>query len=237
MKLSGIFNWISGRPATPPQLPGLLNMGVQPVSTQFGYDRGGPIDRYFIEGFLDDNKGCIKGRVLEIGDDAYTRQFGGDAVLQSDVLHIDPLNTQATITGDLTNLPQVPANSFDCIILTQTLHLVYNFQDALATCARILKPGGSLLLTVPGISHIAQDEWGKYWQWSFTPNSIHEALSGAFTGAAPIIKTFGNVKLAAAFLYGFGLPEIQKAELDYVDEHYPLIITASVTKTASHDLA
>lgn len=237
MQLSGIFNWMSRKPATLPPLPGLLNMSVHPVSTQFGYDRGGPIDRYFIERFLGGSKGVIKGRVLEIGDDAYTRQFGGDAVMQCDVLHIDPLQPQATITGDLTNLPQVPANSFDCIILTQTLHLVFNFQDALTTCARILKPGGSLLLTVPGISHIAQDEWGKYWQWSFTPNSIREALSGAFTGAAPIINTFGNVKLAAAFLYGFGLPEIQKAELDYVDEHYPLIITVSVTKTASHDPA
>lgn len=237
MQLSGIFKWISRKTATLPPLPGLLNMGVHPVSTQFGYDRGGPIDRYFIERFLEASRGIIKGRVLEIGDNAYTRQFGGEAVSQSDVLHIDPLNAQATITGDLTSLPHVPSGSYDCIVLTQTLHLIYNFQDALATCSRILKPGGVLLLTVPGISHIAQDEWGKFWQWSFTLNSIQAALSDAFTGAAPIIKTFGNVKLAAAFLYGFGLPEIQKEELDYVDEHYPLIITVSVTKTADNDAA
>jgi ubiquinone/menaquinone biosynthesis C-methylase UbiE len=132
--------------------------------------------------------------------------------------------------GDLCDIPQVPENSFDCIILTQTLHLVYDFKKALDTCYRILKPSGSLLLTVPGISHIAQDEWGKFWQWSFTPNSISRAISESFKRGDAIIESYGNVKVAAAFLYGLGLPELKQHELEYSDEHYPLIITVAIRK-------
>lgn len=202
----------------------------QPVSTAFGYDRGGPIDRYFIEKFLQENTTKIFGRVLEIGDNSYTRQFGGASAIQSDVLHIDAQATDATIIGDLVNLQQVADNSFDCIILTQTLHLIYNYAAALNTCSRILKPGGCLLLTVPGISHIAQDEWGKLWQWSFTPNSVRQALADAFPDSLPAINRYGNVKLAAAFLYGYGLPEVSAEDLAYVDEHFPLVITAAILK-------
>lgn len=206
---------------------------LQPVSTQFGYDRGGPIDRYFIEKFLQQNSHRISGNVLEVGDSTYTNQFGGAGVLVREVLHIDRDNKEATIIGDLTSLPQVAPNSIDCIILTQTLHLIYDYSAALQTCYRILKPGGCLLLTVPGISHIAQDEWGKFWQWSFTPNSIRQAMADSFPGSSLQVDVFGNVKLAAAFLYGYGLPELSPEDLAYTDPHYPLIITVAIIKQGS----
>ena len=47
-----------------------------PISTNFGFDRGLPIDRYFIEKFLNGNNQDIRGRVLEIGDNDYTARFG-----------------------------------------------------------------------------------------------------------------------------------------------------------------
>jgi hypothetical protein len=42
---------------------------LQPVSREFGYDRGLPIDRYYIERFLEAHRWDIYGRTLEIGDD------------------------------------------------------------------------------------------------------------------------------------------------------------------------
>src|SRR3954466_14293166 len=51
-----------------------------PLSTEFGFDRGTPIDRYYIEAFLAANAGDVRGRVLEIGDDSYSRQFGADRI-------------------------------------------------------------------------------------------------------------------------------------------------------------
>src|SRR6185503_1474005 len=51
---------------------------LRPVSRTFGYDRGLPVDRYYIESFLERNRRDIDGRTLEIGDDEYTRRFGGE---------------------------------------------------------------------------------------------------------------------------------------------------------------
>jgi hypothetical protein len=59
---------------------------VFPTSRVFGIDRGLPINRYYIEKFLARHAADIRGRVLEVADNAYTRKFGGDRVVTSDVL-------------------------------------------------------------------------------------------------------------------------------------------------------
>lgn len=201
-----------------------------PFSTQFGYDRGGPLDRYYIENFLSENASLIKGRILEIGDNEYTLRFGGNKIEKSDILHIDDSNKQATFIGDLSNAPHLPSNTFDCIILTQTLHLIYDYKAAIETCYRVLKKGGVLILTVPGISHIAQDEWRKYWLWSFTNASMEKIMEEHFSKKNISINTYGNVLVASAFLYGMGLPELKKEQLDYHDPHYQVIITVKAIK-------
>lgn len=214
--------------------PGKVHPGdfsrVTPFSADFGFDRGGAIDRFYIEDFLDHNKLFVKGKVLEIGDNAYTVKYGGDRVVRSEVLHVDKSNKQATYIGDITNVPQIPSAEFDCIIFTQTLHLIYDFKSALKTCYRILKPGGCLLLTVPGISHIDKGEWRDYWLWSFTDASIKRIMDETFGGAAIDIKTYGNVYVAAAFLYGMGLAEFRKEYLFYHDKSYQVIISAAAVK-------
>jgi len=203
---------------------------VTPFSKEFGYDRGGPVDRYYIESFLEINTPAIKGKVLEIGDNEYTLRFGKSAVTKSDILHIDPSNTKATIIGDLSAAPQIPDNIYDCIILTQTLHLIYNYTDALKTCYRVLKPGGVLLMTVPGITHIDQGEWKNNWLWAFTGASIRKMLAGVFPQPAEV-NTYGNVLIASAFLYGMGVNELKKEQLDHNDPHYQVIITSKSIKT------
>src|SRR3990170_7811785 len=42
--------------------------GVEPISREFGFDRGLPVDRHYIERFLSAHSSDIRGRVLEIGD-------------------------------------------------------------------------------------------------------------------------------------------------------------------------
>src|SRR5688572_24736020 len=145
---------------------------VKPVSPAWGFDRGLPVDRYYIEQFLTVHASDIRGHILEIKEDLYTSQFGGDRVTKLDILHPEKGNPAATIVADLTCANHIPTYSFDCIILTQTLHLIYDPRAALATLYRILKPGGVLLTTVSGISKISRedmDRWGHH--WSFTTRS------------------------------------------------------------------
>ncbi|SIT93718.1 glycosyltransferase [Pontibacter indicus] len=205
-----------------------------PFSTQFGYDRGGPVDRYYIENFLSNESLSVRGRVLEIGDNSYTMFYGSDRITKSDILHVNDSNPHATIIGDISNAPHIPDNAFDCIILTQTLHLIYNFKDALHTCHRILKPGGTLLLTVPGITPIDHGEWEDVWYWSFTDKSMKRLMEETFPGSNAEVYPYGNVLTASAFLYGMGLPELSHTQLDFNDPHFQVTITVKATKAIPH---
>ena len=82
--------------------------------------------------------------------------------------------------ADLARADHIPSAAFDCIILTQTLHLIYDVRAAIATLHRILGPGGVLLLTVPGITRISHDEWPGSWYWSFTTDSASRLFAEAF---------------------------------------------------------
>jgi glycosyltransferase involved in cell wall biosynthesis len=203
---------------------------VRPFSTDFGFDRGGAIDRYYIENFIRENANVVCGNVLEIGDNEYTLKFGQNSVKQSDILHVDQSNSKATYVGDITHVPEIPTGYFDCIIFTQTLHLIYDYRSALQTCYRILKPGGSLLLTVPGISQIDKGMWKDYWLWSFSATAMRKLMAETFNGSTVDIKSYGNVYVATSFLYGMGLPEIRKEKLDHHDPSYQLIISVKAVK-------
>lgn len=201
---------------------------VAPVSRSWGYDRGLPIDRHYIEGFLGGHTSDIQGRVLEIGDDTYTRRFGGDRVTRRDVLSLESQNPRATFVADLTQAEQVPSNAFDCAIVTQTLHLIYDVRTALATLQRVLKPGGVLLATFPGITRISHTEWAGSWHWGFTSNSAPRLFGEFFPRCQ--VQSYGNVLSASAFLYGLAVEEMQREELDYRDRDYEVIVGVRAVK-------
>ncbi|MFQ4139743.1 methyltransferase domain-containing protein [Nodosilinea sp. PGN35] len=216
---------------------GRIKMGdlrrLSPISRHFGYDRGLPVDRYYIENFLKRYSQDIQGRVLEIGDDSYTRKFGENRVTTRDVLHVKEGNSIATFVGDLTNADHLPSDAFDCFILTQTLHLVYDFRTALETIYRILKPGGVVLTTVPGISHKSIDEWEEYWCWAFTTASCRKLFAEFFPPDHVEVEAFGNVLTAIAFLEGLSFHELTKQELDHRDRSYEVLITIRAVKPSS----
>jgi glycosyltransferase involved in cell wall biosynthesis len=203
---------------------------LTPLSREFGYDRGRPIDRYYIENFLASQANDIRGRVLEIGDDSYTRQFGGEHVTTRDILHAVAGNSQATIVADLAHADHISSNTFDCIILTQTLHLIYDVRSAIQTLYRILKPGGVLLATVPGISQISIDEWADSWYWAFTVLAIQRLFKETFAVENIQVQAHGNVLAATSFLNGLATEELRREELDYDDPHYQLLITIRAVK-------
>jgi SAM-dependent methyltransferase len=198
-----------------------------PFSRDFGYARGGCIDRFYIEAFLAAHRADIRGDVLEIGDARYTRRFGGAQVTRSHVLHAAPGNPAATRVGDLAGGEGVPTAAFDCIVLTQTLQFIFDVAGALRTCRRALTPGGVLLATVPGISQISRNDmtrWGDYWR--FTTCSLTRLAQDAFgTGAAVAVESRGNVLAATAFLMGISPQELTASELNAVDPQYQVLLT------------
>ena len=150
-----------------------------PVNPEWGFDRGLPIDRFYITNFLSENAELLRGDVLSVGDDYYAQKYGQSTLNNSDVLNIYESQT-ATIVADLTNAPQIPANKFDCFLLIQTLQLIYDVRAALKTTHRILKPGGTVLATFPGITPLKDEEWNESWYWNFTAAICTQAVSGIF---------------------------------------------------------
>jgi|ERR1700733_3661687 len=207
---------------------------LRPISSAFGFDRGLPIDRYYIEQFLSANGSDIRGRVLEMGDDSYTRRFGGDRVEKADVLHVVEGNPRATMVGDLTCCDHIPSDIFDCIIFTQTLQMIYDYSAAVRNLHRILKPGGVLLLTAHGISKIARrqeiDDWGEYWH--FTSQSFNRLLSERFPPSQLKIGVYGNVLAAIAYLHGLAAEELDAEELNSLDPDFEVLVTARAVKSA-----
>jgi SAM-dependent methyltransferase len=199
---------------------------TKPLCREFGYSRGTPVDRYYIEAFLRDHSADIAGRVLEIGDDSYSRRFGGSRVTRQDVLHIDPGHPKATIAGDLADPGTLPAQAFDCIVLTQTLHLIFDMAAAVANLHRALRPGGVLLVTVPGISPVDIGRWKDSWHWSLTDVALCRLLSGPFEPATVTCLSRGNLFAATAFHHGAAIEEIESAKLDLFDAAYPVTVAA-----------
>jgi SAM-dependent methyltransferase len=204
---------------------------LEPLSRQFGFDRGQPVDRYYIESFLAENAAAVCGRVLEIGDDSYSRHFGGKNITRQDVLHVTAGQPGATIIADLSYAPQIPPGIFDCIILTQTMQYIFAVQAAAGTLHRILRPGGVVLATLPGIGQICRDQSDKESDcWRFTGASARRLFVQRFGDENVRVKTYGNVLAATAFLHGLAAHELNRAELDHRDPDYQMTIAVVARK-------
>jgi SAM-dependent methyltransferase len=205
---------------------------LTPYGRGWGHQRGLPIDRYYIETFLASHSQDIRGRVMEIEANRYTKRFGAERVTQSDILDISADNPNATIVADLVCATAIPSDSFDCIICTQTLLLIYDVWGAIRTLYRILKPGAVLLVTVPGVAHkIAHDDagrWGDYWR--FTSISARRLFTEVFPPECVEVEAFGNVLTASAFLHALAAEDLSPKELSFRDPDFELTVALRAVK-------
>ncbi len=200
-----------------------MQLPLRPISDCYGYDRGTPVDRIYIEAFLDRHRDDIRGHGAEIKTDGYLRRFGRDQVRFTTVIDIDPHNLQVQLRADLSQPHSLPAESFDCIMLTQTLQLLADPAAALTNCHQALRPGGALLLTVPCVGRISPSSCSQD-RWRFTPAGLWERFS-AWDG--PVTVTgHGNLRVCLAALLGEAVEDLVPAELEHHDPDFPLVVCA-----------
>lgn len=207
-----------------------LRNSTRPLSEQYGFDRGIPLDRYFIESFLETNKHYVKGYCLEIRDNTYTMQYGGEKVTKSDVLDIDADNTNANIIDDLRKLNTIKDGTYDCIILTQVYQFIDDLDSAIAETYRILKPGGTLLSTLPSLSRAdcTSGAVGDYWR--FTTAGARYLFAKQFNLTDLEIGYHGNVRSGLYFYAGAAIADTPKHVLDTHDEDFSTIVTVLARK-------
>ncbi len=202
--------------------------GVDPLSSIWGLDRGLPFHRYYLEQFLSDHRADIRGTVLEFQDPQYSLRFAPAPIEHLDILHVDDSNPLATLVGDLMQRNDLPSNRFDCVVCTHVLHLIGEVEHAVREIHRMLRPGGVLLVGVPGVS-MDGDVNGELWR--FTPGGLRWLLARVFGGAAVDVCGYGNSLTAAAELRGLVTEEFTPEELEYHDPRYALEVCARAVKT------
>src|SRR5689334_6717590 len=208
----------------------LLAESTEPVGRLFGRERGTPIDRYYIERFLDQQRERIRGTVLEVGESTYSRRFGGEKATRFEILHVYQ-TPDATIVGDLAYPASLPDGRIDCFICTQTFNFIFDVGAAVRGAHRLLAPGGVLLATMAGISQISvgdAERWGDFWR--FTVQSAQRAFGEVFGDSNVSVEYAGNVYAATSLLRGIALEEVATERLDVKAPEYPVVILVVARK-------
>ena len=196
---------------------------TEPISRLYGNDRGTPIDRYYIEKFLQKESIRIKKdglRVLEVGEDTYSRKYIPNSTYE--VLNYSE-GMDLTVDGTISE------NFYDVFIATQVFHQIYQVKKAIAGANRLLKKGGVMLATVCGtiVKPARNDEYDHY--WGFTVSSITNLMKEVFNGELRI-QSFGNVAVATAFIQGISAEEMSESVMEVNDPDYPVCISIFARK-------
>ena len=217
-----------------PAVSSWLNM-KGPFSKVFGFDRGTPIDRKFIDNFLSQNSHYIKNDILEIGDDQYISKYGKE--IKRAVVLAGNGKRKETISfeGDLTKKNTLlKLGKFDCVIATNVLNFIFDYDSAVYGLSILTKEKtGCVLATVAGgptqVSRYDYVKWGDYWR--FTDLSVKKIFEKYFEKVN--IETYGNAPMAAAFNMGLAQEEIPSQLFQINDFNYQIIISikASLPKT------
>jgi len=201
----------------------------EPFSDHYGFERGTPVDRFYIERFLAEHARDIRGKVLEVGQAHYARAFPGSSPGEVDIVDNDETNSVATIIADLSEGNSLPSGRFDCFILTQTLQLVADLEGALQNAWQCLAGGGVLLISMPAITR-TDAEYASTDRWRVTPSGLETLLAGTCSGARREVVGYGNLTSAVAFLMGLAAEELEDSELTASDPYFAVSVCARVEK-------
>lgn len=205
---------------------------LNPINRNFGFKRGTPIDRYYIEKFLEKNRKYIKGNICEIAENKYSKLYSNAADCNYEILNFTPSN-EATIIGDLTNISSLPKSKIDCFICTQTFNFIYDIKESIKGAYYLLRPNGVLLATVAGLEQISRydmERWGDYWR--FTDLSIRKLFSEVFGVENISVEIYGNIVSATSLLYGIAVEDFSdRSLLDSVDQDYQVLIGITAKKS------
>jgi SAM-dependent methyltransferase len=202
---------------------------VEPFSRNFGFDRGTPIDRYYLNKFLDANRSLITGDVLEIQSTGYTRRYGRE-VQRADSVDINPAVHPRFVCDLARSGDMIPTGRYDCFLLPNTLQHLRELDECLRHALRIVKPGGVLLASAAGFVPLIPDG-PDYWR--FSASGWSERLQRVWPACDVRVQSHGNCLAAVAAMLGLAVEEITPSELDVSDPQYPVLITVFCLKPVS----
>lgn len=116
------------------------------------------LTRARLEKFLEAHQTSVRTLDIGAGGSSYQRFFPNRVTID-----IDPTR-KPDIVGDAENLP-FKDGEFECILCTEVLEHIQNTARAVGEMRRVLKPGGTLILTTRFVYPI-HDSPGDYWRFT-----------------------------------------------------------------------
>jgi len=201
---------------------------LRPFSDTFGFDRGTPVDRYYLHRFLEAHRDLIRGDVLEIQTTGFAARYGRD-LHRVDSVDIAP-EFRPTFVCDLAHSGDVlPSSSYDCFLLPNTLQHLREPEAALSHALRVLKPGGVILASSAGLLPLT----GDVPDYQRLSEAGWSQLAGrVWKGCDVRVESYGNCLVAVAAMLGLTLEELTREELDARDPRYPVLIVVRCRKPA-----
>jgi len=202
-----------------------------PFSKVFGFDRGTPVDRHYLHRLLNEHRAAITGKVLEIQLPGYTQKYG-HGVTAAHSFDIAPLPGHApTYVVDLAKADGViPSDTYDCVLLPNTLSVLRDLEGCLTQALRVLRPGGTILAAGAVFVPLTPD-YPDYWR--LTGDAWREVTARVWPGCDVEVTQHGNLTAAMAALLGLALEELTPEELDAQDPRYPVAVTIACRKPAA----
>ena len=197
-----------------------LLSSVEPVSRLFGFDRGTPIDRYYMDKFLTDNTIAMPNpqNTFEVGESTYSEKFYKNA--NHEILMFEK-------GMDLTRPETIRQNYYDVFICTQVFNFIYDVKDAIRAAFSLLRDGGIMLCTVAGnISQVSRSDMENYGHfWGFTYLGIQRLVEETFGVQNVKVFPYGNAMAATAFIQGVAVEDLEEKEkLDMIDPDYAITV-------------
>ena len=198
------------------------------MSREFGFDRGKPVDRWYIERFLAQHRADVRGAVLEVAESTYTQWYGDGDVTSSDVLH-HAGNEESTVVGDLTTGAGLPSGPTTASSARRRCPSSTTSTRRSAGIARVLKPGGVVLATVPGMSQVSREDkrdWGDWWRFTSQGDANGSSARPTTTSRSRRTATCSRPRRSSTRTRPRSSTE---QELAHRDPEYELLITVRAT--------
>ena len=193
---------------------------VRPFSNHYGFDRGTPVDRYYLDRFLASHAQFVRGDVLEIQTPSYVIKYGTDIRLSHSV-DIEPRFTP-TYLCDLAAADIIPSDRYDCFLLPNTLCVLRDIRSCMRHMLRVVKPGGVVLASTAAMGPLQGDGMDF---WRMSAQGWRELAKETWEGHDWRIEGHGNCLTMVAATLGLAQEELTLGELEYQDDRYPVLVT------------
>ncbi|MBD2360453.1 methyltransferase domain-containing protein [Anabaena minutissima FACHB-250] len=207
---------------------GALNWGdfrkTNPICHVTGFTRGTPIDRYYLQKFVNKIKDQVVGNVLEVGGVAKDREFYQfDLASTYRIMNLES-GSGIDLVGDVHDVSLIETESLDGVVIFNVLEHCYSPWIAVENIYKWLKPGGKCFCMVPNAQRL-HDRPGDYWR------PLPDGVNWLFRNFSQRqLSVYGNPLTVIASFHGVATEELTSEELDEFHADYPVSTCIVATK-------